>query len=44
MKVNKTLLKKNNKTNLYYLGIKKKTENLNLKKELFYNKHFKVNI
>ena len=31
MKVNKTSVKKNNKTNLYYLGIKK-TENLNLKR------------
>jgi len=41
MKVNKTKQKYNKKSNLYYLGIKGKTKRFKLKKELFYNNHFK---
>ncbi len=41
MKVNKTLTKNKSKTNLYYLGIKKKTKDFKFKKELFYNDYFK---
>ena len=45
MKINKTFTKnKKKKTNLYYLGVKKKSKNFNLRKELFYNNHFNQNI
>jgi len=40
MKINKTYTKKKMKTNLYYLGIKKKSKFIRFKKELFYNNHF----